>query len=120
MAYAAARTGYFDTWYETLSEDEKIDVDAMVEVLEERGPMLPFPYSSGVNGSKYRHMRELRIQHKGRPYRILYAFDPLRVAILLLGGDKTGDKRWYDKNVPVADRLYGEHITELKNKGEIK
>lgn len=120
MAYSTARTDYFDIWYETLGKDEKIDVDAMVEVLEERGPMLPFPYSSGVNGSKYRHMRELRIQHKGRPYRILYAFDPLRVAILLLGGDKTGDKKWYDKSVPVADRLYGEHIIELKNKGEIK
>jgi hypothetical protein len=48
-------------------------------------------------------MRELRVQHQGRPYRILYVFDPRRVAILLLGGDKTGDDRWYEKNVPLAD-----------------
>jgi hypothetical protein len=51
-------------------------------------------------------MRELRVQHQGRPYRVLYAFDPRRVAILLIGGDKTGNDRWYEKFVPRADRLY--------------
>ena len=67
-------------------------------------------------------MRELRIQHKGRPYRVLYAFDPRRAAILLVGGDKTGDGRWYDKFVPVADKLYASHIAKLqsKKKGTIK
>jgi len=59
-------------------------------------------------------MRELRIQHRGRPYRILYAFDPLRTAILLTGGNKTGDKRWYEKFVPVAERLFAEHLKTLK------
>jgi len=59
-------------------------------------------------------MRELRIQHKGRPYRILYAFDPRRTAILLIGGNKTGNDRWYDQHVPVADRLYDEHLAELE------
>ena len=55
-------------------------------------------------------MRELRIQCAGRPYRALSAFDPGRCAILLLGGDRTGDDRWYEKNVPIADRLYDEHL----------
>ncbi len=59
-------------------------------------------------------MRELRVQHAGRPYRILFAFDPRRCAILLLGGDKTGNDRWYDENVPVADRLYDEHLVALR------
>jgi hypothetical protein len=58
-------------------------------------------------------MRELRIQHQGRPYRVLYAFDPARNAILLLGGDKTGQDRWYKVYVPIADRLYDEHLQEL-------
>ena len=58
-------------------------------------------------------MRELRIQHSGRPYRVLYAFDPRRVAILLIGGDKTGDDRWYDKYVPLADKIYDTHIDSL-------
>lgn len=62
-------------------------------------------------------MRELRIQHAGRPYRVLYAFDPRRVGILLLGGDKTGDDRWYDVFVPKADALFTLHLTEL-NKDE--
>jgi hypothetical protein len=54
-------------------------------------------------------MRELRIQHKGKPYRVLYAFDPKRMALLLVGGDKAGNDRWYEINVPLADNLYDEH-----------
>jgi len=56
--------------------------------------ILPFPYSSGVTTSRHSHMRELRTQVHGRPFRTLYAFDPRRVAILLIAGDKTGDNRW--------------------------
>jgi hypothetical protein len=59
-------------------------------------------------------MRELRIQHQGSPYRVLYAFDPRRVALLLIGGDKTGNDRWYEENVPVADRIYDAHLAELE------
>ena len=62
-------------------------------------------------------MRELRVQHEGRPYRVLYAFDPRRSAILLIGGDKTGDVRWYETQVPVADRLYDAHLDTLKKEG---
>lgn len=83
-------------------------------MLEELGPRLEYPYSTGVVSSRYGHMRELRVQHGGEPYRILYAFDPRRTAILLIGGRKTGDDRWYDKFVPLADRLYDEHLDELR------
>ena len=62
-------------------------------------------------------MRELRIQHQGRPYRVLYAFDPRRVALLLLGGDKTGADQLYDRFVPIADRLYDAHLTTLRQEG---
>ena len=58
-------------------------------------------------------MRELRIQHGGRPYRALYAFDPRRAAILLIGGDKTGNDRWYVDFVPLADAIYDRHLREL-------
>jgi hypothetical protein len=64
-------------------------------------------------------MRELRIQHQGRPFRVLYAFDPRRAAILLIGGDKTGNERWYDEFVPIADRLYDAHLETLKREGLI-
>ncbi len=62
-------------------------------------------------------MRELRVQSGGNPFRIFYAFDPRRAAILLIGGDKTGQDRFYEEFVPIADRLYDEHIAELKNEG---
>ncbi len=80
--------------------------------------MLAYPFSSGIEQSRHPHMRELRIQHGGRPYRVLYAFDPRRVAILLIGGDKTGDDRWYDKYVPIADKIYEEHIEALKKESK--
>jgi len=78
---------------------------------------VPFPYSSGIARSKHDHMRELRVQSGGRPVRIFYAFDPRRSAILLIGGDKTGDKRFYETMIPIADRLYDEYIEELKKEG---
>ena len=64
-------------------------------------------------------MRELRIQHRGCPYRVLYAFDPRRAAILLFGGDKTGNDRWYDENIPLADDRYDDYLRELKKEGLI-
>ena len=63
-------------------------------------------------------MRELRVQHAGRPYRVLYAFDPRRTAILLIGGDKTGNDRWYDTFVPMADKIYRRHLAQLHKEGE--
>jgi hypothetical protein len=65
-------TDEFEAWWVGLDEDEQIDVDAVVGLLEERGPHLPYPYSSDVKGSRYSAIRELRIQHKGKPYRVLY------------------------------------------------
>jgi hypothetical protein len=64
-------------------------------------------------------MRELRVQHGGDPYRVFYAFDPRRVAILLIGVNKAGDDRFYEEFVPIADRLYDEHLDELKKEGLI-
>ncbi len=110
-------TDEFGRWWESLSEGEQESVAASVGLLEECGPMLGYPHSSGVRASRHGHMRELRTQHDGRPLRTLYAFDPRRAAILLLGGDKTGDDRWYEINVPVADRLYDEHLTQLRREG---
>ena len=62
-------------------------------------------------------MRELRVRHEGRPYRILYAFDPRRCAILLIGGDKSSDDQWYDVYVPVADKPYDRHLATLRKEG---
>ncbi len=114
MEWEVEYTDEFELWWVKRTESEQVDIAAVVELLEQAGPQLPFPYSSGINGSKHSHMRELRVQHEGRPYRVLYAFDPRRMAILLLGGDKTGNDEWYEQNVPIADRLYDEHVQLLK------
>jgi hypothetical protein len=113
-------TDELGAWWADLSEAEQESIDASVRLLEGKGPNLGFPHSSGIEGSKHSHMRELRVQHEGRPYRILYAFDPRRSAILLIGGDKTGDDRWYDVHVPIADKLYDTHIEILKKEGQIR
>jgi len=96
-----------------LGDDERIRVTASVGLLERRGPNLPFPYSSGISGSRHGHMRELRVQVGGRPLRVFYAFDPRRAAILLIGGDKTGQDDFYTRLIPLADRLYDEHLAEI-------
>jgi len=64
-------------------------------------------------------MKELIVQHGGRPFRVFFAFDPRRTAVLLIGGNKTSDKRFYEKYVPLADRLYGEYLTEITREGLI-
>jgi hypothetical protein len=87
-------TDEFELWWSGLTEEEQEDIAVAVGLLEEMGPRLPYPYSSGIQSSKHAALRELRVQHKGRPYRVLYAFDPRRVARLLIGGDKTGHDTW--------------------------
>jgi hypothetical protein len=110
-------TDEFGEWWLSLKEGLQDDVAATVGLLEEKGPSLPFPYSSGIEGSRHGHMRELRVQHAGDPYRVLYAFDPRRSGILLIGGCKVGNDRWYDEHVPIADRLYDVHLKVLKKEG---
>lgn len=119
MGWDVEYSDEFGEWWNALAEDEQEALDASVHLLEERGPALGFPHSSGVKGSKHGHMRELRTQCAGRPLRTLYAFDRRRSAILLIGGDKTGDARWYDVHVPIADRLYDAHLEQLRKEGLI-
>src|SRR6185503_11671482 len=112
-------TDQFEEWWSSLNLEEQESVATAVILLQDRGPHLPFPYSSGIQGSKHGHMRELRIQHRGRPLRVLYAFDPRRVALLLIGGEKTGIESWYESFVPIADRIYDQHLSELRKEGLI-
>ncbi|MGC6331065.1 type II toxin-antitoxin system RelE/ParE family toxin [Rhizorhabdus sp. FW153] len=119
MACEVEYTDEFGSWWRSLSQTEQEDVTAYVTLLENRDVRLGHPYSSGIHGSRHGHMRELRVQSGGRPIRVFYAFDPLRNAILLIGGDKTGDDRFYEIFVPIADRLYDEHLELLRKEGLI-
>ncbi len=119
MNWEVEYTDEFGDWWENLSETQQEDVRAIVQLLVEEGPRLPFPYSSGIKNSRHDHMRELRVQSGGNPLRVFYAFDPRRTAILLIGGDKTGNDRFYETYIPKADKLYDEHLKELKEEGLI-
>ncbi len=119
MAWDVEVTDECKAWLEGLGEADFDAVDYSVDLLVEHGPQLGHPHSSKINGSRHPHMRELRVQSGGRPIRIFYAFDPRRSAILLIGGDKTGDKRFYERMVPDADDLYDVYLEELKNEGSI-
>ena len=112
-------TDEFSQWWDDLTEAEQDAVAATVQVLQQLGPGLPRPHSDTLKGSKHPNMKELRTQCQGRPLRTLYAFDPRRCAILLIGGDKTGNDRFYDDMIPLADRLYDEHLAQLKQEGLI-
>jgi len=119
MDWSVENTDEFTDWFGDLSESQQEDVTAVGLLLMEQGPQLPFPHSSGITGSKHSHMRELRVQSGGRPIRVFYAFDPRRSAILLIGGDKTGNSRFYERMIPIADKLYEIYIDEIRKEGLI-
>ena len=108
-------TDEFGGWWDALDAEEQDSVNYGVRLLQEQGPNLKRPHADTLEGSSFPNMRELRIQHEGRPYRVLYAFDPRRVGILLLGGDKTGNPRGYQEYIPKADELYRRHLRELES-----
>ncbi len=120
MRWDVEYTDEFGQWWQGLSEGQQDAVAARVELLAEHGPNLPYPYSSDIRGSRHGVMRELRVQSGGRPIRVFYAFDPRRTSILLIGGDKTGNDRFYEEYVPVADDLYDEYLEELRREGLIE
>ena len=107
-------TDEFEEWWETLNETEQDAVIYSVRLLQNEGPLLKFPYSSEVKRSRHGSMRELRSQCEGRPLRTFYAFDPRRTAILLIGGDKKGDDRFYEVMVPIADKIFDEYLREIQ------
>ncbi|MBX3388388.1 MAG: type II toxin-antitoxin system RelE/ParE family toxin [Phycisphaeraceae bacterium] len=110
-------TDEFGEWWASLSEEEQESLAHDIELLEQLGPGLGRPKADTVKGSRFSNMKELRTQHAGRPYRTLFAFDPRRCAILLIGGCKQGEDRFYEQFIPEADRLYGEHLEQLKREG---
>ena len=120
MPWEVEYTDEFRQWWNDLTEGQQDSVAARVELLMEHGPNLPYPYSSHIRGARHGVMRELRVQSRGRPIRVFYAFDPRRTSILLIGGDKTGNDRFYEEYVPIADALYDEHLEELRREGLIQ
>src|SRR4051794_11178476 len=120
MAWEIEFTEEFRTWWNSLTEEQQEAVTARVGMLEEQGPSLGRPTVAEVDGSTIPNLKELRASKDGA-LRVLFAFNPLRTAILLLGGDKatSGWKAWYGTAIPEAERLWDEHLSELRREGLI-
>jgi len=112
-------TDEFATWYGDLDERTAEDVSAAVDYLAVVGLALGSPRSSAINGASFA-LRELRVQSGGHPIRVFYAFDPARQAVLIIGGDKTGDDRFYEHMIPLAERVWKEYLDETASLGRSK
>jgi hypothetical protein len=109
-------TDQFEDWWFTLSEQEQEAVTAAVEALEDQGPTLGRPFVDVIQASRHANMKELR--PRGGHIRVMFAFDPRRTAILLIGGDKSGRwESWYEEMVPIADALYDQHLLAIEKEG---
>ncbi|RLT40249.1 MAG: diaminopimelate decarboxylase [Chloroflexi bacterium] len=114
MVWAVEFTDQFEEWWATLTPDQQEAITAAISLLEEIGPALRRPLVDTIKPSQHSNMKELRASQDGA-LRVLFAFDPTRAAILLIGGDKTGQwDDWYRAAVPVADDLYDQHLRLLE------
>lgn len=104
-------TDEFIAWYTDLNDDERDSIALVVDQLEEKGLALGYPFSSAIKGSKHA-LRELRPKRGRSPLRVIYAFDPRRQAVLLIGGNKSGDKVFYERIVPKAEAIFDQYLEE--------
>jgi len=105
----------FDSEFLALNEPLQDEILAHAKLLAEFGPNLGRPTADTLKGSRYANMKELRFAWQGEVWRVAFAFDPQRQAILLVGGDKGGaDQRlFYRRLIAVADGRYDKHLTSL-------
>lgn len=114
MAWDVVYDPQFREWLMGCPHDLQDEILAHISLLKEYGPTLSRPKVDTLKGSTFPNMKELRVQCKGQPWRILFAFDPKRRSILLVGGNKRGDKRWYTKNIALADARYAQHLQRME------
>ena len=117
MSWAVKVTEEYATWFTALIKEDPpsaVQVAQAVAALREEGPALGRPLVDRLKGSRIHHLKELRPGSRGRSeIRIIFAFDPARSALLLLGGDKAGNwERWYRASIPLAEQLYFEYTAE--------
>lgn len=108
----------YESWRDDQDEELQDEAAAHLGVLEEIGPTLGRPLVDTLKDSSMKNLKELRFAYKGAPIRILFAFDPKQQGVIILGGDKSNDKRWYKKHIPIAETLYAEHLKKQKEEDE--
>ncbi len=121
MAFDVVSTEAFDIWFDSLSVPMQEAILYSVDLLQHRGSALGRPHVDTLKGSQYPNMKELRVRHAGHHLRILFAFDPERNAVLLVGGDKTSvGNRIYERLIRSADALYELHLEDLRRKKRVR
>lgn len=108
----------FKAWLSEQPSVVQVRMLQSIRLLQQMGPNLSRPYADTVQGSMFARMKELRVQVAGQPYRAFYAFDPLRQAIVLCAGNKTGKERFYADLIPLADKEFEQYLTKLENDHE--
>jgi hypothetical protein len=103
----------FAAWLSAQEEKLQDETLAYLEMLKDRGPLLGRPYVDTLKGSSLPNLKELRFEYERAPIRLLFAFDPKRQAVILLGGNKQTDKRWYERNIPIAEKRFKQHLDVL-------
>jgi len=116
MHWTVILSPLFEDWF--LEQEEGLQDKVLADLLrlESYGPSLSRPYADTLYGSRYKNMKELRIQYSGIQIRAFFAFDPVRRAIVLCAGDKSNDKRFYERMIKIADQQYSAHLSTLENK----
>ena len=104
----------FKAWLLAQEQKAQTAIFAHIGLLKAFGPALGRPHVDTIKGSRLTNLKELRVQYQGEPWRVLFVFDPKRRAILLVGGNKQGDTRWYTKAIPVAELRYQRHIDQME------
>lgn len=106
----------FDAEFEALTEAVQDELLAKARLLQARGPLLGRPHVDTLNGSKHAKMKELRFSADGGAWRVAFAFDPERMAIILIAGDKAGknEKRFYSALIAAADKRFDAHLARLE------
>lgn len=112
MAWDIVYIEPFTEWF--LAQDDALreEIAKHIVLLQEFGPTLGRPHVDTLYDSKLTNLKELRVQFRGQPIRILFVFDPKRKAVLLLGGNKKGDDRWYKRNIPLAEKRYAMYLEQ--------
>jgi hypothetical protein len=115
MKWIVAFHPAFRAEFDRLGERVQDELMAMVELLKVAGPRLKRPGSDTLNGSKHANMKELRFLADNGVWRVAYAFDPTRNAILLVAGDKSGvsERRFYQMLIRKADERFDEHLAAI-------
>lgn len=97
-------------WFQELERGLQLEIAAVITRLEQDGPQVGRPYVDTLKGASVSNLKEMRVRYRGDPWRILFAFDPARRAVLLVGGKKAGDKRWYKTNIRIAEERFRRHL----------